>query len=237
MRVLALDTTSREGSVALVENDRVLIEQGGDPSRSHAERLPIAILRALHEGEWNAADVDAFAVVAGPGSFTGLRIGIATIQGLAFVSRRPVVAISALEALAQSAAARLDAGDAIGAWVDAHRGEVYGALYRVADAQAFSPERLSPLDDPVVSAPRALLARWHAIADVHAFIGDGADAYADLAESSGRRLTAPPLAGAAGLMAAVRAQRGEAVDPSRIAPIYIRRPDAVLARERAQSTR
>src|SRR6266567_3825378 len=107
MRVIALDTTTRAGSVALVEDDRVIDERAGDGSRTHAERLPAEIiaLTDAHGVGWK--DVDLYAVASGPGSFTGLRIGIATIQGLAFVYGRRVVGVPALEALAHAESADL----------------------------------------------------------------------------------------------------------------------------------
>src|SRR5713101_7862843 len=111
MRILALDTTTRAGSVALVEHDCVIEERAGDPARTHAERLPREI-HALFDGRGiGSADVDLFAVASGPGSFTGLRIGIATMQGLAFVHRRKIAPVSALEALAPVARGDAGAGD------------------------------------------------------------------------------------------------------------------------------
>src|SRR5438093_568454 len=100
MRVLALDTTTRAGSVALVEDDQILGVSDGDATRTHAERLPGEILAMADRHHVAMSEVDVFAVASGPGSFTGLRIGIATIQGLALATRRPVVAVSALDALA-----------------------------------------------------------------------------------------------------------------------------------------
>src|SRR2546428_12012114 len=82
MRVLALDTTTRAGSAAMVEDDRVVDERGGDAARTHAERLPAEILALLDAHDRTLADVDLFAVASGPGSFTGLRCCLATIQGL-----------------------------------------------------------------------------------------------------------------------------------------------------------
>ena len=96
MHVLALDTTTREGSVAIVADDCVLFEKSGDVSRSHAERLPEELTTALAVAGLATSNIDLFAVASGPGSFTGLRIGIATIQGLAVVHRKRVVPISAL---------------------------------------------------------------------------------------------------------------------------------------------
>src|SRR5438552_13586472 len=136
MRVLALDTTGRAGSVALIEDGRILLEQQGDASRTHGERLPgeLAALGAAF------VSIDIFAVAIGPGSFTGLRIGIATIQGLALVGKRRVAGVSALEAHAQLASRTLGVGALVACWIDAQRGDVFSALYRVADAPVFTPE-------------------------------------------------------------------------------------------------
>src|SRR5205085_12612527 len=116
MRVLALDTTTAAGSVAIVDDQRVLVERTGDPTRSHAEQLPAEILIALDTAGLTMADVDLFGVASGPGLFTGLRIGIATIQGLAFVNRRQVVAVSALTALATIASGGESPGTVVGVW-------------------------------------------------------------------------------------------------------------------------
>src|SRR5580704_14403805 len=134
MRVLSLDTTTRAGSVALVENDHILAERQGDPSRTHAERLPREILSLLDEHGLRPDDVDLFAVASGPGSFTGLRVGIATIQGLAFVQGRRVAAVPALEAIAQSTTRDQPAGTVVGVWMDARRRDVFFALYRLTSA-------------------------------------------------------------------------------------------------------
>src|SRR5471032_1379693 len=103
MRVLALDTTTRAGSVALVDDDRIVDERSGDGTRTHAERLPGELIALVDANALAWPDVDLFAVASGPGSFTGLRIGIATIQGLAFARGSRMVAVPALEALAHVA--------------------------------------------------------------------------------------------------------------------------------------
>src|SRR5262245_60150138 len=130
MRVLALDTTTRAGSVAILDDSRELVVTGGSDERSHAERLPGDIMRAHADVHLRSADIDVWAVASGPGSFTGLRIGIAAIQGFAVTHRKPVVPVSALLALAELARRSLPAGAVIGAWMDAHRGDVFSALYR-----------------------------------------------------------------------------------------------------------
>jgi tRNA threonylcarbamoyladenosine biosynthesis protein TsaB len=232
MHVLALDTTTRAGSVALVTDARVVIERSGDATRTHAERLPGDILALLHDAGVKLAAVDLFAIASGPGSFTGLRIGIATLQGLAFVNGRRIVPVSALEALAQIGSQFLPAGAVVAAWIDAHRREVFSALYRVAEGPAFVPARLSEMEAPAVGDPASTLSRWMARANVPSvFIGDGTVTYANVLAGRGTVIPTPALAGAIGMMAVHRARAGETVDPAGVRPLYIRRPDAELARE------
>src|SRR5688572_25275652 len=99
MLVLALDTTTRQGSVALTRDGVVLATYPGDAAVTHGVRLPGDLVRLLDAQTLRIADVDLFAVAAGPGSFTGLRIGIATMQGLALANSKPLVGISALDAI------------------------------------------------------------------------------------------------------------------------------------------
>jgi tRNA threonylcarbamoyladenosine biosynthesis protein TsaB len=176
-----------------------------------------------------------FAVAIGPGSFTGLRIGLATMQGLALVNRRRVVGVSALEAHAQMASRTLDAGALVACWIDAQRGDVFSALYRVAEAPVFEPERLIELEGPAVADPARTLAEWsrHRIQSA-TFAGDGAVRYERGLPQGGdsRHLMAPaPIAGAIGCMAAVSAARGLAALPETVHALYVRRPDAELHRD------
>jgi tRNA threonylcarbamoyl adenosine modification protein YeaZ/ribosomal-protein-alanine acetyltransferase len=231
MLVLALDTTTRAGSVALVERGRIIAEQTGNPARTHAERLPGEILQLLGHAGVQLPAVEVFAVAAGPGSFTGLRIGIATIQGLALVQQRRVVPVSALEALAHAGSAGLTPGATVAAWMDAHRHEVFSARYKVADAAAFTSARLIELDPPAVGRPEATLERWRRSAASDVFIGDGAALYREAIGNGARILPAPPLAGTIGLLAAERAIAGHTVDPAGIQPLYVRRPDAEIDRD------
>jgi tRNA threonylcarbamoyladenosine biosynthesis protein TsaB len=239
MRVLALDTTTRAGSVAVVDGERVLVDERGDAVRSHAERLPGDLLAALERAGMTLADVDLFAVASGPGSFTGLRIGIATMQGLAFVRQKRVVPVSVLFALAIGGAAALDEHMVVGAWMDAHRGEVFSALYRVTAAPLFAPERLIELEPPAVGDPGAVWTRWRRFAEPSAIVGDGAVQYASAIGEGARVIEPPTLAGIIGRVAAVRAARGDSVTPAGVQPLYVRRPDAEIARdaERAQTVK
>ncbi|MFI5178883.1 MAG: tRNA (adenosine(37)-N6)-threonylcarbamoyltransferase complex dimerization subunit type 1 TsaB [Vicinamibacterales bacterium] len=237
MRVLALDTTTRAGSVAIVEDDRVIAERAGDDGRTHAERLPAEIVDLVAATGLTLADIDLLAVASGPGSFTGLRIGIAAVQGLAMVLRRRVVAVPSLDALAQIGSRGLEPPARVAAWMDAHRRDVFAACYDVGAAQVFAPERLVAVEGPTVGEPAAALERWSRLLDGApvVFIGDGGVLYADLiarAAPGARVMPAPPLAAAIGLIAVARARRGDAVDPSAVQPLYVRRPDAEVERER-----
>ena len=106
MIILALDTTTRGGSVAVADDDRMLAVLAGDESRTHGERLPGEIARALDQAGVTRDRIDLLAVATGPGAFTGLRIGLAAMQGLAMTLDKPVIGVSALDALAEQVARR-----------------------------------------------------------------------------------------------------------------------------------
>jgi tRNA threonylcarbamoyladenosine biosynthesis protein TsaB len=236
MLILALDTTTRAGSLALVRDGALLETFVGDEGRTHATRLPGDILDTLARHGRALADIDLFGVAAGPGSFTGLRIGIATVQGLAFALGRQVVGVSALDALAEAAGtagAEAGATGVLGAWMDAQRGEVYACLYRLASG------RWTAVTPPLVQRPEVVLAAWEPVlgGSPAAFVGDGALTYREgieraLGASACVIRPVPPLAPAIARIAAAEAEAGRAVHPHAVRPVYIRRPDAELARDR-----
>ena len=102
MLILALDTTTRVSSCATARDGVVLCEHAGDASTPQAERLPGDLMTLLERSGIALPEIDAFAVATGPGSFTGLRIGIATMQGLAFAMEKPLIGVSGFDALAFS---------------------------------------------------------------------------------------------------------------------------------------
>ena len=235
MFVIALDTTTRAGSVALVDGDRVIEERAGDASRSHAERLPSEITALADAHRLPLSGIDLYGVALGPGSFTGLRIGIATIQGLASVHRRRVVGVSALDALAGARSREATAGTIVAAWMDAHRRDVFTALYRVGDAGASPGSRLEELEGPAVGDPESTLARWLRDRGVTptVFVGDGAVLYEDQIRRAivSARVEPPPLlASTIGRLAIARASA--AVDPAALRPLYVRQSDAEIARDK-----
>ena len=234
MKVLALDTTTRAGSAALVLDDRIVDERSGDGARTHALRLPGELLALADANGWRLSDVDLYAVASGPGSFTGLRIGIATLQGLALVNGRRIVAVPVLEALAHAAAADVPDDAVIAVWMDANRHDVFAALYRVTVASAGAWSTLVEVEGPSVGSPVVTLARWRERGDGSpaVFVGDGAALYAaDIAKDSpsARVLPSPLLAGVIGRLAIARA--GDALEPSAVRPLYVRRPDVEITRD------
>jgi tRNA threonylcarbamoyladenosine biosynthesis protein TsaB len=231
MRILALDTSTAAGSAALAEDGRVILARAGDGSRTHGERLPMELMALLDEAQVTLADVDRLAVAVGPGSFTGLRVGIATIQGLALAKGALVVPVSTFEALAWRAK---DEGMSIAAWIDAHRGEVFASLFAPDGNTVLPPSSLPP---------ETTLETWRqtlAVCPRVRFTGDGAARYhAVIREALGEGASidrdVPLLAGAIAEIAAADPSR--AVHPHAIVPLYVRRPDAELARDAAARSR
>lgn len=214
--------------MAIVRHGALIVEHTGDPAFTHGQRLPGDIIAALDAAHLQVGDIDLLAVAAGPGSFTGLRVGIATVQGLAVARSIDVVPVSTLDALARS----LDAparNHLIAAWMDGQRGEIFAALYGEGGCE---------LRPAMAGTPEAVLQTWRPLLDRSVvFLGDGAIRYRAVIETtlrSAARIVPPgALAGTIARMAFEEPQR--AVAPHEIVPIYVRRPDAELARERRQA--
>jgi tRNA threonylcarbamoyladenosine biosynthesis protein TsaB len=227
--VLALDTSTRDGSCALAIGEE-LRERGGDPGLSHAERLPGDLMALLDSSGLRLAEVDVFAVVTGPGSFTGLRVGIAAMQGLAFAEGKPLIGVSSFDALAaiggKQALDRRAGGSPppIATWIDAWRGEIFAALYGGG----------LQLEAASVEAPAAVLDRL--IGKHPLFIGDAVPQHVDLIrtrldEATFANPMAPRLAGEVARLAAAAAGAGHQPPPDAIRPLYVRRTDAELSRD------
>ena len=226
MLILALDTTTRGGSVAVTNDDQLLALVPGDDTRTHAERLPGEIAAALERAGVSRSAVDVLAVATGPGAFTGLRIGLATIQGLAMALGRPVAGISALDALAWQL--RAEVADFIVPWMDAQRGEVFAALYPTLPA-----DPLRQGAQPFTSEPATLLDQWREQLDGRSaiFTGDAVTRDQPLLTRWSSRLP-EPLAPAIAALARQAALAGRTGLPHVLEPIYVRRPDPEIERER-----
>ena len=211
--MLAVDTTSDRGSVALVEADRVRAELGvlAAPGHGHAEQLLPAIALLLSQNGITLRDVDGYAVAVGPGSFTGLRVGISSVQGLALAGPRPCCGVSTLDALGRQARHH---GRPVAAMIDAFRDEIFGAR--------FAPDGTT-LEGPLLLPPQAFVLR---VSPGAAYLGSGADRYADAitAHDASALLLgpAPLLAGSVGRVARERLLIGAGVGPESLRPLYVR---------------
>jgi tRNA threonylcarbamoyl adenosine modification protein YeaZ/ribosomal-protein-alanine acetyltransferase len=236
MVILALDTTTRAGSVALSVDDRIEARMG-NPSRTHGERLPNDLLDLLSEQHLTPGDVDRFAVIVGPGPFTGLRVGLATIQGLALAGARLVVPVPTLDAILDGwrAGSTPPAHGVLVAWMDGQRGDVFYGAWRHSGVG----ERGDVVIEPRVSRPDDVIRDlWAAAEDRVTFVSPGpVDGRAEVAAAfpnADFHLYGGPLAAVAAIHAARHPDR--AVAPHALRPIYLRRPDAELARARAGRT-
>lgn len=126
MKILACDTTAAVASVALWEDGKIVAEKSGDSKLKHAETIVPLIGSVFDEAGIKAEDVDLFAVDVGPGSFTGIRIGVAVVNALAYATEKKVVEVNALEALAEPLRAE---NLPVAALIDARNGNAYAACY------------------------------------------------------------------------------------------------------------
>jgi tRNA threonylcarbamoyladenosine biosynthesis protein TsaB len=211
VRVLAVDTTTRRGSVALVGEEGTLGEARVLASDGHSRWLLPAVDALLRGAGCEPAEIDAFAVTCGPGSFTGLRIGLSSVQGLALACGRPCVGVSALDVLALSAGS----GETpVVAAMDAFRGETYVAVYDEA-ARSLGPPRVGVLEELAGALPPGA-----------AFVGDAAISQRARIErlAAGARFPEVDLflSAALGRVALQLARRGETVPASQLRPLYLR---------------
>ena len=225
MNILAVDTAGKTAGVALLQDDRLRYECYLDAGMTHSETILPLIDTCLRLCGLTCADIDLFGVNAGPGSFTGLRIGLAAVKGLAFPRETLCAPVSTLEALA---AAHTGAGTVLCA-LDARRGQVYSAAFDLETHSRLLPDdarAVAELENFVKTCKKPLFC-----------IGDGAylcyNTYRDIPGV----LEVPPAlrggrAAAVALVAQQMAQRGEAVLPEALLPDYHRLSQA--ERERAE---
>ena len=164
MKILAFDTSAAVASVALCEDERLLAEYTVNNGNTHSETLLPMIESLLAHFSMSVSDIDLFAVSSGPGSFTGVRIGAATLKGLAFASNKPCVGVSTLEAIAENLSV---CRGLICPVMNARRSQVYTALFR-SDGQSL--ERLMPDSAMSISELDESLA---ALGEPVYFCGDG----------------------------------------------------------------
>lgn len=240
MWVLALDTTTRDGSVALVRDDDVVVERAGDPAWSHAERLPTEFQVVLAEAGLSLGAIDLIAVATGPGGFTGLRIGLAAAQGLALALDRPAAGVPTLATLAwQVLEARPDAAT-VGAWLEASRGEVFAAAYRPPSPDRGPAWPLADLAPPTAASPLDTAATWRGVVPPGSPLAGACSAAAiAVAVEAGYDVVATTrlLAGSVGRLAWRAHLRDGSHRPNQLAPVYVRRPDVEIERDRRRADR
>lgn len=127
MIILGIDTTSSLGSLAVLEDEKLLSELSWENSSSHTELLPIQLKQLLQSTAISLEKIDLLAVAQGPGSFTGIRVGLAFVKGLTLLNQKPVMGVSSLEALAMTLSS--DNTDILCPVLDARREQVFGAAY------------------------------------------------------------------------------------------------------------
>jgi tRNA threonylcarbamoyladenosine biosynthesis protein TsaB len=218
MRVLAVETSTLAGGVALLEGDRLVAEYVLDVSVTHSERVLAAIDGVLRDAGWKGADLDGLAVAVGPGSFTGLRVGISTVKGLAVGLDIPVAAVPTLDAMA---AVLPWAALPVCPVLRARQNEVYAAVYRWV-GEGFRRET-----DYLAASPAEVAER---LLEPTLLLGDGAEI---IASPHVRRVPLPhrvPSPACVAVLGRARLALGETVAPAALAPLYLRPSEAELRR-------
>jgi tRNA threonylcarbamoyladenosine biosynthesis protein TsaB len=208
MRVLAVDTTSAFGSLALVDHGIVLEELPMHSPDGFSQTLFASLSQVLSRHDWKLESVDVFAAASGPGSFTGVRVGLTAVKGLAEATGRPAAAVSNLQALAACGTSTLRA-----AMADARRGEIYGAVYD-ANGCVVQPEIVMPFTKWIESLP----------SEVEEIVSPDFEPFRPNLTREFRIVEQRTLAAAVARIAA----RSIASDPAALDANYVRRSDAEL---------
>ena len=236
MLILAVDTSTRTGSAAILRDSEVLAEVSGYEETPYSSRLFRDIALLQDRANFRLDQVDVFAVAAGPGSFTGLRVGLTAVKAWAEVHGKPIAAISGLEAIAAESLVGETPGapDAhfIAPFLDARRGQIFGAIYRRIPGDATGLALAS--DESILSVDEFLeLVKGKSPQAGTACLADAGSAPCRLAQGSSARgaivQVSAALAPAIGRLGFERAKRGDLVDSIRLDANYVRRSDAESA--------
>jgi tRNA threonylcarbamoyladenosine biosynthesis protein TsaB len=219
--VLSIETCTLAGSLALSRSETLLGVSSGDAKTSHSNTLLKEIDQLFSTTQTELREVDLFAVAVGPGSFTGLRIGVATVKALAATLNKPVVGVSTLEAIA------LSAGEsrATVALLPAGRGEVFVELFSVDEKEV-----LTALDTPAHLTPERMIERYDSMNEL-LWSGPGALAQQEVIEKHSGWSLAPQcenLAVFCGELALQKYRLGQVEQAHELRAIYVRPSDAEL---------
>jgi tRNA threonylcarbamoyladenosine biosynthesis protein TsaB len=228
MLVLAIDTSSSLGSIAVLRDAQLLAVVSSESEETHSSRLFRQLKILLAEQGLTMPEFDLYAVASGPGSFTGVRVGLTAVKGWAEVYGKPAVPVSALEAVAAQAPATVPL---VAALVDARRGQLYAGLYERAGAPQASGLRRRGED--IVMSPEECIAylTGQACGEVIVCVTPTPEWLKTLLADSPLRdarieAASPVLAPAIGRIAVERARRGEVCDAVSLDAHYVRRSDA-----------
>lgn len=226
VKMLAIETATSVGGTALFENGRLLAEYRCRMPMAHAERLMVLVDQVLQDSGVRPSEVGALVLSAGPGSFTGLRVGINTAKGFAGDEDLDVVAVSTLETLAGNLNAP---GHLCCPMMDAKKGEVYTALFRCG-VDGF-PERITK--DRVLTVDAAVDEITGRFSEKVIFLGDGTLKYQSeiQAKLNARGIISPeelshPSPAVLGRLGYLRLERGDVTDIHTLEPVYLRRSEA-----------
>jgi len=224
MLLLAIDTTTPGGSVALLEDEALLGEVDVESAATHSARLFRSIDFLLGALGRDIRGVDGYAVAAGPGSFTGIRIGLGAVKSLAFASGRPVAPVSTLRALAEKLAADGEGARLVCPLLDAKKSEIYAGLFEAREDGLVEVLPQGAYD------PGDFFARLPA-GRIIAFAGSGLAAYGDALRSRiGDRARyprrSPFIAAEVGRLGARLLREGKGTDAASLEPLYFRRSQA-----------
>lgn len=226
MNILAVDTSALTATVAIMKNGVSVFENNITNALTHSETLMPMIDYALKSVKLTVSDIDLFAVSCGPGSFTGIRIGVSAIKALAYATDKPVFGINTLLAIANNLS--VVENTPVCPIMDARRNQVYNAMYR------FKGGKIEELAAPRALSIEELCAE---ICEPTYFVGDGVDAYREkIVELCGEKaLFAPPhlrLQKASSIAyAAMNANEKDYLSPEALEVIYLRKSQAERERE------
>ena len=237
MLILAIDTSTRTGSVALLRDDQVLGEVSGHEETPYSTRLFRDLEVLQSRAQFRMDQIDLFAVASGPGSFTGLRVGLTAVKAWAEVHDKPIAAISGLEAIAaQFDALEHNSGGGIGAiapFLDARRGQVFGSLYRCHPG---NPLTLGLMIEESILSPGEFLelVKGSICLGRPVLVSPTPDVLppsliAQMLPSLCVEAASPILAPVIGRLGFERAKRGDLLDALRLDANYVRRSDAEAA--------
>ena len=232
MKLLALDSSGLVASVAVLEDDSLLAEYTVNYKKTHSQTLLPMLDTVAQMIELNLNDLDAIAIAAGPGSFTGLRIGSATAKGLGLALNKPLIAVPTVDALAYNL---FGTDKLICPIMDARRAQVYTGIYR------FEDHKLIPLENQMAISVKELAEKLNTFEQEVIFLGDGVSVYRQLLDEL---LTVPHAyapahvnkqrAAAVGALGALYYKDGKFADAAAHQPEYLRKSQDEREREAAE---